>query len=143
MFDLRGSDMSIYSQPADGTGLPESITTAEEGTEHWPESWSPDGQTLSFAVVRPGDSGIWTFTADDGTAEVFTDVTGVQRGSAFSPDGNWLAYHSNEAGVFEVYAQPFPATGQVQRIAPQEGRNAPSWSSDGRRLFFPQTSLGL
>jgi Tol biopolymer transport system component len=26
-------------------------------------------------------------------------------GAAFSPDGHWLAYHSNESGKDEVYVQ--------------------------------------
>jgi Tol biopolymer transport system component len=27
---------------------------------------------------------------------------------AVSPDGRWIAYHSNQSGRWEVYVQPFP-----------------------------------
>jgi hypothetical protein len=30
---------------------------------------------------------------------------------AFSPDGRWLAYQSNESGTNEVYVRPFPGPG--------------------------------
>src|SRR6185436_8024120 len=47
----------IYWQLADGSGLPERLTTAEEGVEHYPESFSPDGNVLSFGAVRIPNGG--------------------------------------------------------------------------------------
>ena len=46
----RDGTMSLYWMPADGSGAPERLTTAEDGTSHWLGSWSPDGQTLLFNV---------------------------------------------------------------------------------------------
>src|SRR5271169_1830888 len=34
-----------------------------------------------------------------------------ERMPAFSPDGRWLAYASDESGRFEVYVQRFPGPG--------------------------------
>jgi Tol biopolymer transport system component len=141
----REETPGIYWQPADGTGVPERLTTAEEGTEHWPESWSPDGKVLSFAIVRGDEASVWTLSRDNGTKpEVFVDEPGsILRGSAFSPDGKWLVYHSNESaggraggtGTFEVYVQPFPKTGAKYRIT-QQGGVVPLWSPDGTELFY-------
>src|SRR5262249_26921392 len=117
----RDGPMSIYSQPVDGSGVAERLTKAEKGTEHWPESWSPDGRTLSFALFRDGGSAVWTYSGDTGKTQAFADEPKrIQRGSAFSPGGRWLAYHSNESGEFEVYVQPFP-TGDKKKIT-QNGR---------------------
>src|SRR5262249_4103387 len=132
----RDGPMSIYSQPVDGSGVAERLTIAEKGTEHWPESWSPDGHTLSFALVRGGGAAVWTLSG--GKTQAFADEPKlVQRGSAFSPDGRWLAYHSNESGIFEVYVEPFPWTGVKKRIT-QNGRATAVWSSGGKELFSSQ-----
>ena len=44
----RDGTMSLYWMPADGSGVAERLTTAEEGTSHWMGSWSPDGELLVF-----------------------------------------------------------------------------------------------
>ena len=133
----REETPGIFWQPADGSGVPERLTTAEEGAVHWPESWSPDGETLSFAVVSGSEAAVWTLSRDSGTQpEVFVDEPGsTVRGSVFSPDGKWLAYHSDESRSFEVYVQPFPKTGAKHRITQQTG-NSPRWSPDGNELFY-------
>jgi len=138
----REETPGIYWQLADGSGVPERLTTAEEGTAHWPEAWSPDGETLSFTVVSGSEAAVWTLSRDSGTKpEVFVDEpVSIQRGPAFSPDGKWLAYHSNESGNTEVYVQPFPKTGAKHRIT-QQGGAQPLWSPDGNELFYTSFPL--
>ena len=127
--------MSIYSQLADGSGPTERLTTAEKGTEHWPESWSPDGGTLSFALVRGQESGVWTLSTAAKSIKAFVDEPGsIQRSSTFSPDGKWIVYHSQEAGNTDIYAQPFP-TGPKKRIT-QDRRSNPAWPFGGNELFY-------
>ena len=56
----------------------------------------------------------------------------------FSPDGRWVAYHSNEsgrAGGAEVYVKPFPGPGQRWQISTDGGYGA-AWSPDGHELFY-------
>lgn len=66
---------------------------------------------------------------------LYSERESNQRGAVFSQDGKWLAYHSDESGPFEVYMQPFPATGAKHRIA-QQGGNSSLWSLDGRELLY-------
>jgi Tol biopolymer transport system component len=54
---------------------------------------------------------------------------------AFSPDGKWVAYGSNETGRFEVYVRPFPGPGREWQIS-TNGGNSPRWRADGRELYF-------
>jgi serine/threonine-protein kinase len=126
--------MSIYTQSIDGNAPPERLTTAEKGTEHWPESWSPDGGTLSFAVVRGTDSAVWTVSAATRMPKLFADDVGIQRASAFSPDGKWIAYHSAESGGTQIYVQAYPV-GAKKRVT-QDGRSSPALPSRGGELFY-------
>jgi WD40-like Beta Propeller Repeat len=54
---------------------------------------------------------------------------------AFSPDGKWLAYQSDESGRDEVYVQPFPAGGSKTLVS-VDGGTEPVWSGNGRELFY-------
>ena len=53
----------------------------------------------------------------------------------FSPDGRWVAYHSNESGRHEVYVQPFPGPGGKWQISTSGGIE-PRWRRDGKELFY-------
>jgi Tol biopolymer transport system component len=52
-----------------------------------------------------------------------------------SPDGRWVAFHSDLSGRPEIYIDAYPALGQRTLISTDGGR-APLWSPDGRELFF-------
>ncbi len=61
-------------------------------------------------------------------------VPGFPR-PVISPDGHWVAYSSAENGPQEdVYVQPFPGPGE--RVAVAGGGLFPTWSRDGKELFF-------
>jgi Tol biopolymer transport system component len=137
----REGDASIFWQRADGTGPAERLTKAEPGVSHIPDSWSPDGQTLSFTVVKGNESAIWIYSLKEKKATVFAQVPGklVER-SMFSPDGLWLAYQSSESSSNnvqrEIFVQPFPATGAKYQVSKDDGHYSPLWSPDGKELFY-------
>lgn len=148
--------MSIYWQNADGSGVAEPLTVAEEGTAHWPEAWSPDGNTLLYRVERSDAIGwgstlnemeLWTVSLDNlDDAQVFAaDPYPVQNiGGAFSPDGRWVAYGRGDATALDVgvWAKPYPPTGEERRVS-QELGVMPLWSYDGQELFYrPLTFTG-
>lgn len=67
----------------------------------------------------------------------FADTAFSEGGPVFSPDGRYLAYVSDESGQNEVYVQPYPGPGQKHPVS-MDGGSEPSWSADGRELFYRQ-----
>ncbi len=136
----RDGTWGIYWQPADGSAPAVRLTTAAEGNQHWPESWSTDGRTLSYVVVDGEARGIWTLAVEDGQVRQnseFYDAEGFhENGSLFSPDGEWLAYYSNESNSDnQIWVQPVPRSGIRHRIT-IDGGVFPLWSPDGSELFY-------
>jgi len=59
-----------------------------------------------------------------------------EREPAFSPDGRWIAYHSNEGGGDnESFVSPFPGPGGKWQVS-TGGGEFPMWSRNGRELFY-------
>ena len=120
---------ALLAQPADGSGTAERLTTAEEGTAHWPGSWSPDGQVLSY-MIQKGAGGrdweIWTLSLLDGEYKAEPLYDGDERAylsPEFSPDGRWLAYTSGPVGARTSMSSRFPL--------PVDGRGSPGRAAIG------------
>jgi dipeptidyl aminopeptidase/acylaminoacyl peptidase len=60
----------------------------------------------------------------------------AERNPRFSPDGNWIAYQSDESGRFEIYVQPFPGSAAQRQRVSLGGGTLPQWGRNGRELFF-------
>ena len=68
-----------------------------------------------MTISERGTPQIWTVPLEDqggqlkaGKPEQFLKSGFADFAPAFSPDGRWLAYHSNESGKNEVYVRAFP-----------------------------------
>ena len=62
-------------------------------------------------------------------------TSATETNGQFSPDGQWIAYESDESGRFEIYVQPFGHQGTRQRVSLDGGTQA-RWRSDGTELYF-------
>ena len=58
-----------------------------------------------------------------------------EQRAQFSPDGNWIAYQSDESGRDEIYVQPFPGPGSKWPISTSGGTQV-RWRRDGKELFY-------
>jgi hypothetical protein len=139
-----GGDRGLFAQNADGTGSVERLTTAEEGAEHIPDSWSPDGRYLLFSVRKDSRFVLFALSLRDSKTMPVGGIDSARPiGAVFSPDGRWIAYtYSPSEDRVEsssgVYVQPFPPTGsryQVQK-QPTSIDYHPVWSPDGSELVY-------
>jgi hypothetical protein len=120
---------------ADGTGEPQSVI--EGDVSFRAASWSGDGKRLALGT-RGADlnDDIWVLDTDLGTEPApFLDGRFSERYPAFSPDGRWLAYASDESGRWQVYVRPYPGPGGRRQVS-ADGGLEPLWSGDGKELFF-------
>lgn len=76
----------------------------------FPSSWSPDARFILYSSFQndggPIDLMVLPMTGDRKPFP-FVRTPFDEQQAAFSPDGKWVAYSSNESGRFEVYVRPF------------------------------------
>ena len=135
--DRDGRD-AIYRKRADGSGE-EELVVELEGESLFPTSWSSDGR---FLIGEATTNDIWALRLEEGAeVEVFLATEFGEDSPAFSPDGRWIAYTSDESGNDEVYVRPFPAAGGKWQVS-DEGGGSALWSPTGRELYY-RTDTGL
>ena len=131
----RGGEQGIYRKDIGGAGNVEEILLDERNLS--PSSVSPDGKWLLISVAGEGTGQDMSAVPLEGTAEIqpFRHTEFQEDGAVFSPDGRWVAYHSDESGEFEVYVTPFPGPGRRWQVSSASGAY-PVWSGDGRQVLF-------
>ena len=126
---------SIVQQRADGTGELERLTTAEQGTSHVPEAWSPDGTVLLFAMVRDGIYTLQSYSTIDRRVRPFNAIRSIYPpSSTFSPDGHWVAYYERDPGsaTGSLFVRPF--NGGREREVQKGGGIHPMWLAKQNEL---------
>ena len=141
--NLSANGAALWWVRTDGAGEPQRLLDVN-AADLGPNSFSPDGRVLIYT----GETGEISALPLDlsnpdhpkpGKPEVFFHSHFNETRPAFSPDGHWVAYQSNESGRDEVYVRPYPGSAS----SPSEkwqisagGGGSPVWSQRGRELFF-------
>ena len=133
-----GGVTRVFERDASGAG---SILRRDVGDprEVANVAWSPDGKWLIFRTddqtagnadimgIRPGV---------DTVARPLIATPAEEISPAVSYDGRWIAYSSSVSGRREVYVNHFPETGNAKYQISTAGGTVPTWSRNGRELFF-------
>jgi serine/threonine protein kinase/Tol biopolymer transport system component len=127
---------TLFWQSVDGGGGPERLVLDHE-SDIMAASAAPDGHTFMFEERRQATgSDLWLMsTVGDRIPRPFLRTSFNEQLPQFSPDGQWVAYVSDESGSNEVFVQPYPGPGRKWRVT-LEGGEEPAWAADGRELFF-------
>ena len=110
-----------------------------------PTAFSRDGR-LAYFQPDASNPQIWSvpIEADSsglkaGKPERLRTTKYIDKDGSFSPDGRWLAYASDESGIFEVYVQALVASGSAgggRKQISNSGGWSPAWSPNGRELLY-------
>jgi Tol biopolymer transport system component len=103
-----------------------------------PNDWSLDGRFLLYSIGDPNSEGraMWVLplVRNPKPFPVVQTKFNAEDGQ-FSPDGEWIAYTSDESGRPEVYIQPFPGPGARSQMSTNGGGMA-RWRRDGKEIFY-------
>jgi serine/threonine protein kinase/Tol biopolymer transport system component len=138
-----GKFVNFYSAPADASAEPQRLSRPADDFQ-FPYSLSRDG-TLAFVQIGSTTTGSDIYTLQlkgDDKAKPFRVTKFNETSPQFSPDGNWLAYVSDESGdQLEVFVRPYPPNGTDQRTQISDsGGTRPLWSRTGDELFYRRDS---
>jgi len=126
----------------DGIGTPQRFL-ASTGQNHSP-SFSPDGRTIAFVSDRSGSPEIWLCDSDGQHLRQLTHFGGPWLGTIrWSPDSSAIVFDARPKGHAAIYRMAIKQ-GKPELVVDQppfEVRR-PSWSRDGRYIYFDTTRGG-
>jgi Tol biopolymer transport system component len=135
---------AVNVKNADGSGEIQALSQASADAE-LPGSWSPDGKTIAYTKNYSADrsptrkvltADIWLASVDGSSPPRPWFETPFRESSpSFSPDGRWIAYVSDESGLFEIYVRPYPGPGAPIKVSTEPGLE-PAWCRGGRELIY-------
>jgi tricorn protease len=90
---------------------------------------------------------ILTVPSEKGNARNLTGSPGVmERDPAWSPDGKWIAYFSDESGEYALHLRDQSGMGEVKKINlgnPPSFYYSPIWSPDSRKVAYRDKRLNV
>ena len=106
--------------------------------------FSPDGSRIVFESMRSGTQELWVADQDGRNALQLTSFNGRLGGTpAWSPDGQSIAFDlRNEDGRGDVYVMAARGGAPVRLTNHPADDLVPSWSRDGRSIYFGSTRSG-
>jgi tricorn protease len=84
--------------------------------------------------------------ADKGNARNLTNTTSVmEREPAWSPDGKWIAYFSDESGEYALHLRDQTGMGEVKKIklGARGFYSSPVWSPDSKKIAYNDQTISL
>jgi len=134
----------IMQQPVEGQGG--AAILLESDRDLVPFSVSPGNQVLLLDFEREdGKSEIRMMPLGAEAGEITTLATAADNnigGGVYSPDGRWVAYHTESAAGWDVFV--IPASGGPRKWqVTTNGSAYPKWNPDGRELWVSRFSGDL
>lgn len=131
----QGPVWQLFVKAGSGIGNAELLYTSTNNNT--PFDWSLDGRFITF--YEQGENtgtDVWILSLEgERKARPLLNSEFNELHAQFSPNGKWVAYGSDKAGIPQVFVRSFPADDYNTQIS-IEGGNFPKWRRDGRELFY-------
>ena len=115
----------------------------------------PVGDKIETANISPtgaralfeAHGEIFTAPVEHGDIRDLTNTSGVaERDPAWSPNGKWIAYFSDESGEYSLHVRQPDGMGEVKKINLDEHPTffySPTWSPDSKKIAYNDKRLQL
>jgi len=150
-----GPDAIVYEQfgsihlfdPATGRQHPVNIRVTADFPAVRPH-FMPVGDDIENANISPtgaravfeAHGEIFTVPVEHGDIRNLTNTVGVaERDPAWSPDGKWISYFSDESGEYSLHVRRQDGMGEVRKINLGNRPTffySPSWSPDSKKIAY-------
>jgi tricorn protease len=157
-----GPDVIVYEQfgsihvfdPATGKQSPVNIHVTGDFPAVRPHFIDAGDQIQSADISPSGARAVFeahgeilTVPVEHGDIRNLTNTPGVaDRDPAWSPDGKWIAYFSDESGEYALHLSPQDGMGEVRKFDlgnPPSFFYGPTWSPDSKKIAFTDKRLNL
>ena len=142
--DRQGGYYLTYSVSVTSPGPEDTLKIGNSGNES-PMGVSADGRWLAI-TTSVGTTQDWNILIRDTEGRdpprPFCTSPAEEFSAAFSPDGRWLAYSSDETGRREIYVRSFPDGVRKWRVSSAGGTVA-QWAKGGREILYQNPNSDL
>ena len=133
------TDTDIWLADADGKNLRQ--LTNNSASDYGP-NWFPQDDRIAFLSTRQGKHALWSISLETGKEELLLDLGESAAFAALSPNGEQVAFNSNQTGTINMWIARLSGDGPKQLTFSDKGPvGFPCWSRDGQFLAF-ETSHG-
>jgi Tol biopolymer transport system component len=133
---ISGGGSTVVTKRATGLEPEKQVFQAGAITDdNIPNSWSGDGMRILCTDQAPSHSYLVTMPAGGGAPVPLLNSKANETNGQISPDGNWVAYASDESGVWEIYVTSFPGVAGKWQVS-RGGGTEPRWRGDGKEMFY-------
>jgi Tol biopolymer transport system component len=102
-----------------------------------PNSWSLGDQQILFTRQTSLGAHLELLPVAGGEPGRFlnSNSKGSETNGQISPDGNWVAYASDDSGAWEIYVTSFPGAAGKWQVS-RGGGTEPRWRGDGKEIYY-------
>lgn len=105
------------------------------GVPDFASSWIGDS-VVSVRIDPVNRNDLWMHRMSDGSdTRLPVNTAANESHGKVSPDGQWLAYQTDQSGRDEVWIARFPS-GEARRQVSATGGTAPQWGNGSNELFY-------
>jgi Tol biopolymer transport system component len=131
---FRNGEDALWMKSASGVGAEEKVATS--GGNSVALDWSRDGNTILYQSFGQNLVDVLALDVNgDRKPRTILGTRFIEGRAHLSPNGQWLAYQSDESGRPEVYVASYPSGSSKWQISTNSGIE-PCWSRDGSELFY-------